>query len=85
MGQGLIVREHLLCTLLATIIRLTVSNNKKKEITEKHCNNLRYISSNTAIASIKEEGVIEAKEVGTCHILVISKNGKSKKVKVIVK
>lgn len=57
----------------------------KKLITSKHAKKLRYISSDTKIATVSKGGRIKAKAKGTCKIFVIAINGATKVVNVTVR
>ena len=55
---------------------------KKKKLVVSE---LRYISSNSDIASVTKTGKVKGKKKGSCYIYVIAQNGMWKKVKVTVK
>ena len=57
----------------------------KKLMPKGHAPKLRYLSSNTKIATVSSSGKIKAKAKGKCYIYVYAHNGVSKKVKVTVK
>ena len=50
-----------------------------------HTRTFRYLSMNTAIATVSRSGLITAKGVGTCSVYVIAENGLWKEIKVTVK
>ncbi len=64
----------------AKVIKLN-RNKKLKAFTKK----LRYISSNTKVATVNKSGRIKAKAAGTCKIYVYATNGVKKKITVKVK
>ena len=49
-----------------------------------HVSKYRYISTNTAVATVSSNGTITAKAAGTCSIYVLAGNGVWKEVKVTV-
>ena len=57
----------------------------KKLIGKGHAPKLRYLSSNTNIATVNSSGKIKAKAKGSCVIYVYAANGITKTVKVTVK
>ena len=59
-----------------------VGNGKKLR---NHVAAVRYLSTNTRIATVTGKGVIKAKKKGTCYIYCYAPNGVQKKVKVTVK
>lgn len=76
--------------------KLTIAKGKTAKITAKalvpskknlgkHGKRIRYVLSNTAIASITENGKVKAKKKGKCTIYVVVQSGLKKKVKVTVK
>lgn len=68
-------------------IKASVKKLKKnKKLMHKgHAPKLRYLSSNTKIATVSSSGKIKAKAKGKCYTYVYAHNGVSKKVKVTVK
>ena len=60
-------------------------NKNKKLMPKSHAPTLRYMTSNSKIASVNSGGKITAKGKGTCYIYVYAHNGVSKQVKVTVK
>gem|GEM_PF-2528755 len=59
-------------------------SKKKKLMPKSHAPTLRYMTSNSKIASVNSGGKITAKGKGTCYIYVYAHNGVSKRVKVTV-
>ncbi len=51
----------------------------------KHTSNVRYLSTNTAIAGVDKNGVITGVHKGRCYVYCYTQNGLYKKVKVTVK
>lgn len=68
-------------------IKATVTKLKESKdfMPTSHAATLRYLSSNTKIATVNKSGKIKGKAKGTCYIYVYTVNGISKKVKVTVK
>lgn len=60
-------------------------SSKKKLLIKGNGNDLRYFSMNTRIATVTENGKIEAKKKGTCYVYATALNGRKAKVKVTVK
>lgn len=60
-------------------------NKKKKLIDKKHAPALRYMSSDSSIATVSKSGKIKAKSTGSCKVYVFAANGVNNFVKVIVK
>jgi len=63
-------------------LKTKVKNSKK---TLNKTSLVRYINTNSSVASISSSGKIKAKKKGTCYIYVYAHNGISKKIKVIVR
>ena len=60
--------------------------NKNKSIMPKHhVPYVRYMASDSKVASVNANGVITAKSKGTCYIYAYAHNGVSKQIKVTVK
>jgi hypothetical protein len=68
-------------------IKASVKKLKKgrKLMPKGHAPKLRYLSSNTKIATVNSSGKITAKLKGSCKVYVIAANGASKAVLVTVK
>lgn len=60
-------------------------NKKKKLMPKSHAATLRYMTSNSKIATVNSSGKITAKGKGTCYIYAFAHNGVSKQIKVTVK
>ena len=60
-------------------------NRKKKLMPTDHAPKLRYVTSNSKIATVTKSGKITAKGSGTCYIVAFAHNGVSKSIKVTVK
>lgn len=52
---------------------------------QRHVSRIRYLSSNSSIASVSSSGKITGKKKGTCYIYIIQQDGYYKKVKVTIK
>lgn len=52
---------------------------------KKYTSNIRYVSTNTSVATVSKKGVIKAKAKGKCYVYCYAQNGLYKKVKVTVK
>ena len=66
----------------ASVVKL---QKGKKLMPSSHARKLRYISSNSSIATVSKSGKITAKSKGSCKIYVIAANGARKTIKVTVK
>ena len=68
-------------------IKASATKLKKNKtlIPKDHAAHIRYMSSNTKIATVSAKGVIKGKAKGTCYIYVYTVNGAYKTVKVTVK
>ena len=68
-------------------IKATVKKLKKgkKLMPTGHAAKLRYLSSDTEVATVSSSGKIKAKSKGTCYVYVYAVNGVYKKVKVVIK
>ncbi len=66
-------------------ISATVTNTDKKKELPGYVAELRYRSTNTAVATVDANGKITAVGKGTCTIYVVAENGVNKKVSVTVK
>lgn len=63
-----------------------VKQSSKKKLPDKwHGPSLRYISTNTSVATVTSKGKIMAKKKGSCSIYVKALNGVTTRVKVTVK
>lgn len=51
----------------------------------KHGKRIRYVVSNTKVASVSANGKVKGKKKGTCTVYVVAQSGLKKKVKVTVK
>ena len=69
-----------------TTIKATAKKVKasKKLLPKSYCAKFRYLSKNTAIATVSSKGKITAKAKGTTYVYVIGANGVWKAVKVTV-
>lgn len=75
--------------------KLSVAKGKTAKLTAKalasgkdlgrHGKRIRYVVSNTAIASVSADGKVKGKKKGTCTVYVVAQSGLKKKVKVTVK
>lgn len=68
-------------------IKGNVNKLKKKKslMSTRHAPRLRYLSTNTGVATVSKAGSIKATGKGTCYIYVYAHNGVSKAVKVTVR
>ena len=69
----------------ATIKAKTVLVDKKKELSNAHAKQFRYVSSDKKVATVSSNGKITAVGKGSCVVYVYARNGCAKKVKVTVK
>ena len=60
-------------------------DRRKKQLSEKHTKEFRYLSSNKKIAMVTADGKVKAKGTGNCIIYIFAKNGCSWKITVNVK
>lgn len=60
-----------------------VKENSKKQVSVHRA--LKYLSTNTKIATVSAKGVIKGNKKGTCYIYAYAQNGAFKKIKVTVK
>lgn len=58
---------------------------RKILISTSHAPRLRYVSANPSVATVNGNGVITAKNPGTCYVYAVATNGVRKGVKVTVK
>ena len=63
----------------------TLVLEKKNKKAVDHVAKFRYLSTNTAVATVDKNGKITAKGKGTCTIYIFANNGNLKSVKVTVK
>ena len=60
-------------------------DRKKKQLSEAHTKEFRYLSSNKKVAAVTAGGKIKAKGPGSCTIYVFAKNGCRRKIKILIK
>lgn len=60
-------------------------DKKKQPLSDNHAKELRYITSNSKVATVSKTGKIKAVDKGSCDIYVYARNGYAKKIKVTVK
>ncbi|MBP5306168.1 MAG: Ig-like domain-containing protein, partial [Lachnospiraceae bacterium] len=65
--------------------KVTLADSKKTMLSDKHAATLRYLSSDTKVATVTKSGKIKAVGKGKCYVYVYTNNGFNKKVKVTVK
>lgn len=75
--------------------KLSIAKGKTAKLTAKalasgkdmgrHGKRIRYVVSDTAIASVSENGKVKGRKKGTCTVYVVAQSGLKKKVKVTVK
>ena len=65
--------------------KVVLVDAKKKQLSDAHTKEFRYVTSNKKVATVSSEGKIKAVGKGTCTIYVYARNGYAKKVKVTVK
>lgn len=63
----------------------TIKASVKDKNVSRHVKRLRYISSNTKVATVNAKGKVTAKGKGTCYIYVMSQTGAYKTIKVTIK
>ena len=65
--------------------KVVLKKSGAKSLIQTHAIKLRYMSSNTDVATVSSTGEITAVSAGTCSIRVFTIDGVSKRVKVKVK
>lgn len=60
-------------------------DKQKKQLSEKHTKEFRYLSSNEKVATVTAGGKVKAKGAGSCVIYIFAKNGCRKKITITVK
>ena len=60
-------------------------SKKKKLLSKSHGPSLRFLSTDTEIATVTAKGKIETKKKGICYIYITALNGVRARVKVTVK
>ncbi|MGN0152180.1 MAG: InlB B-repeat-containing protein [Wujia sp.] len=74
--------------LLSTGARYTIKSSYTKENENKpalqHVAEKRYYSDNKAVATVNKNGVIVARQPGTCNVYVVANNGVYAKIEVVV-
>ena len=59
-----------------------MAKNKKLKV---HCEKVRWISTNSKIATVSQGGRIKGKKKGKCYVYALAQNGARKKLKITVK
>ncbi len=72
-------------TSLKIKAKVTLTDVARKPLGTKHAQELRYASSNTAVATVSATGKIKAVGAGSCEIYVYARNGIAEKLTVTVK
>ena len=65
-------------------VKATVNKLKKGKKLLPHVSKLRYVSSDTKVATVSKNGKITAKGSGSCFVYVFAHNGAYKKIKITV-
>jgi DNA-directed RNA polymerase subunit RPC12/RpoP len=65
-------------------VKVTYFGKKKKSLSKRFGNSLRYASNETAIATVNKDGVVTGVREGHCNIYVYGQNGVYKSVSVTV-
>lgn len=68
----------------SVLLDARASMPKRKKL-KKHCEEIRWISTNKKIATVTQAGRIKAKKKGKCYVYALAQNGARKKIKVTVK
>lgn len=66
-------------------IKAKIRVKGKDSYSSKYVSKLRYVSSDTSVATVTDSGVIKAKSKGKAIIYVMTANGKTARVKITVK
>lgn len=64
--------------------KIKLADTSKKQLSDKHTAEFRYISSNEKIAEVGKDGTILAKKAGKCSVYVYARNGFARKITVVV-
>lgn len=59
-------------------------DKQKKQLSNKHAKEFRYLSSNKNVATVTADGKMKAKGTGSCTIYIIARNGGCRKIKIMV-
>ncbi len=59
--------------------------DKKKKMINSEDAKVRYLTSNSNVATVDKNGNIKAVGKGTCYVYALSRNGVSSKIKITVK
>lgn len=60
--------------------KIKLADTSKKQLSDKHTAEFRYISSNEKIAAVGKDGTILAKKAGKCSVYVYARNGFARKI-----
>ncbi|WP_035796048.1 Ig-like domain-containing protein [Butyrivibrio sp. WCD3002] len=66
-------------------VNVKLADSKKKALAKKYASDVRYLSTDTGVATVSKSGKIKGVAPGTCTVLAIAKNGLAAKIKVTVK
>ena len=64
--------------------KMKMEKSGKKVMTENHAKAYRYLTTNSAIATVSSTGKVKAKKAGKCKIYVVGVNGVYKAITVTV-
>ncbi len=62
-----------------------LADSKKKALAKKYASDVRYLSTDTGVATVSKSGKITGVAKGSCTVYAIAKNGLAAKIKVTVK
>ena len=68
----------------SVLLEATVKMPKGKKL-KRHCEKIRWFSTNKKIATVTQAGRIKGKKKGKCYVYAIAQNGARKVLKVTVK
>ena len=65
--------------------KTTLVNSKKKQLSNDHAKEFRYVTSDKKVATVSKNGQLQAVNKGVCTIYVYARNGYTKQIQITVK